>query len=1522
MAQGWRTVRVFISSTFRDMHAERDHLVQRVFPELEERCRRRSIRLVPIDLRWGVSEEEAEQGKVLEICLDEIDRARPFFVGLLGERYGYVPTEYRTEDQARFGWLKKEEKGHSITALEIIHGVLHSEEQHRRSFFYFRDPTFSAQLRPEFRADFAAEDETTKGRLQGLKAEIRKAYHSQMDHLREYSPYFGGIKIDHILVQQTSTSPNELQSLRRLAPDGLVSPQDLNDLGEPDRQLLRRHGSVMLKGLETPDETTEDPPVLKRSMTFSKLILEDLWEAIDAEFPAIEEVRDELTVERDRHLSFIVERTRVVAAQVHGQGHIPARIFVGREADLKCLTDYVAQEAESVRPLVVLGRYGSGKTSLVAELAAQLEKQSPGLFLVPVFAGLTPASRTVVGVLERITAELALHYGFEIERTVVDESEPFRLDTKLQKTAEERVQAFQGALEKATRLATEKGRALILIDAADQMLETGEGGVLSWLPALLHPEVKILVSAAEGTKPAEAARVRQLPVHTLEPLSPQEAAKAIRHHLKEYGKELGFDKTRGLDQMQLLLAKPDIALPLYLAAACEELRVHPSFDTLTHKIQAFPDDVEGLLEAVLARIESDHGREFVANALALIACSGEGLTESEILGLLAEAQGKKVPMAHWAPLRRSLSAYLRGEGEDSCYFFFHHLLEEAVWKRYLADPEAERRIYALLAQTGLRELKRSLALPMKILALQFPSTLQTRVGYSLFKAGMDNELVETLHRLLQVDEDAWPWYRRVFDVLVDQVQRQKTDYASLETHLDALAARLAKGEEEPWERMELWILQTSDALQQKGASDLAEHCLRVSIDLISLRSDPDRPSSRLQHSLSISLNNLGNLARDAGRVDEALRYFQESLDITRSLVAAEPQRTGFQHGLSVSLGNLGNLAMAAGRIEEAFRYFNEDLDLSRPLVAADPQNLSLISDLVLSLNNLGNLAQDAGRGDEATRYFQEMLDISRPLVADGSFSLTQDDALNDEAIRGLKKILSDLTSNLVLSLNNLGNLAQDAGQGDEATRYFQEMLDITRALVAAEPQHTDWKRKLSVSLNHLGKLAMVAGRNDEALRYYQESLEITRALVAAEPQRMDWKRDLLFSLNQLGILASAAGHSKEALRYFQESLDIMRTRVAAEPQDTDLQHGLSAILGNLGKLAMAAGRVDEAFRYFQETLEIMHAIVAAEPRRADLKHDLSAFLKNLGDLARTAGRGDEAFSFFKEDLNIIRAFVATEPRRVDLKRELSVSLSDLGNLARAAGRNDEALRYYQESLEIMRAIVAAEPLRADLKRDLSALLKNLGDLAGTAGRNDEALSYFKEELNIHRALVATDPQCPDWALGLSISCWHMFTISPPEEEMRWLTEGRDINLRLRSLGFNDARIDQGLQLFEQELAKRKSGQRGIPSHQVRDSYLTQLNQAFNAFKTCPPEDALRWLGEAREALQALRRDGDWYQELEEIERFVLRQIASREPGNQGRPQGDENQGSDKRYKNQLAEWKALPLWKRLITKRPESPNSR
>ncbi len=48
-----REIRVFISSTFRDMHAERDYLISHVFPVIRRACRERQVEFTEIDLRWG-----------------------------------------------------------------------------------------------------------------------------------------------------------------------------------------------------------------------------------------------------------------------------------------------------------------------------------------------------------------------------------------------------------------------------------------------------------------------------------------------------------------------------------------------------------------------------------------------------------------------------------------------------------------------------------------------------------------------------------------------------------------------------------------------------------------------------------------------------------------------------------------------------------------------------------------------------------------------------------------------------------------------------------------------------------------------------------------------------------------------------------------------------------------------------------------------------------------------------------------------------------------------------------------------------------------------------------------------------------------------------------------------------------------------------------------------------------------------------------------------------------------------------
>ena len=122
-----RQIRVFISSTFRDMQDERDYLMKRTFPKLRKLAAERDVTLTELDLRWGITEEESKSGKVVEICLREIDNSIPFFIGIIGNRYGWVPAKEDLGGNVteRFTDVSKYIDQHlSVTEMEMQFGVL------------------------------------------------------------------------------------------------------------------------------------------------------------------------------------------------------------------------------------------------------------------------------------------------------------------------------------------------------------------------------------------------------------------------------------------------------------------------------------------------------------------------------------------------------------------------------------------------------------------------------------------------------------------------------------------------------------------------------------------------------------------------------------------------------------------------------------------------------------------------------------------------------------------------------------------------------------------------------------------------------------------------------------------------------------------------------------------------------------------------------------------------------------------------------------------------------------------------------------------------------------------------------------------------------------------------------------------------------------------------------------------------------------------------------------------------------
>jgi len=819
MTQSWNTVRIFISSTFQDMHAERDHLVKVVFPELRERCAKRQLHLIDIDLRWGVTEEEAEAGKVLEIILEEVERSRPFFIGILGERYGFIPDNIPEDAEFAHPWLR-DYADHSYTALEIVHGVLSNPDLSKRSFFYFRDPQFIYKMPENLRGDFIAENSDAAQKLAALKDEIRSSDRPVMEN---YPCHWD---------------------------DSKESIVDLD--------------------------------------VFGQQVLEDLWSAIKEEYPEDAPESDPLVIERQMHEAFAEERSH---------------LHIGREEEAAQLTKHV-QSADQ-QPVVITGESGCGKSAFLTSWYRQYVAEHPDDHVFAYYIGASPDSTDHLRLLRNMCKELKTN--FNLEENLPED------DKKLSEVL------------MSLLLAASKGRRIvILLDALDQLSAKEGAHGLGWLLDYLPANVHLVVSSLEGNS-LEVLRRRGAEEIALQQLTTGEQRQIVQAQLSEWG--------RKLDELQIsaLLAHPGVENPLYLRVALEELRLFGSYEQLSGWIEALAPDVSHLFEQVLARLEEDHGREFVAEAFSLLGCSRYGLSENELLELLRREGEEQLPRALWVRLFRSAKAYLVQRGE--LVGFFHHHLADAVFARYLSNGNRHAKLAAYFEQTSLeRKLD------------EYPYQLQHAEEWQSLAVALSNP---DFFQYAWDQERKYEWmaYWRSLQGRFEPgicYQRAIVVKEKVEGEILAVAALL---------NIIGWFL--DDMAMYPSALSFYEWALEIRKKALG----PDHPD------VATSLYSLAVLYHAEGKYAKAELFYTQALEIWEKALGPDHQY------VATSLSNLAELYRSQGKYTEAEPLFKQALEISEKALGPDHRYVAT------SLNNLALLYYSQDKYTEAVPLYRQAQEI-------------------------------------------------------------------------------------------------------------------------------------------------------------------------------------------------------------------------------------------------------------------------------------------------------------------------------------------------------------------------------------------------------------------------------------------------------------------------------------------------------------------------------------------------------------------
>lgn len=1233
-----RALRVFVSSTFRDMQRERDELVKRVFPRIRAMCAERGVQWSEIDLRWGVTDEQKAEGAVLPICLAEIDRTRPYFIGMIGQRYGWVPDELPPGLVDQLGWLT-DDLGRSVTELEILHGVLRDRNgaPDGHAFFYLRDPAWVETLDDDERSDHLEASPDGARRLAELRDRIRSSGHPASDY---------------------------------------ADPRDLG-----------------------------------------RQVLADLTALVERRFP-LDEVPDAAERVDAVHLTF--GRTRF-------------GLHVDRADLARRLDDHADGTSEAAdSPLLVTGSSGVGASSLVTNWAWG---RGADALVHHVEADADSADHRAM------TARLVIWLDRGRART---------FDDLLVEYGAAAPPQLRAALTQAFAAVTEP--VVVVLDGVDRLADADRAPDLTWLPDVVPPTVRLVLTAS-GERPIAAAHRRRWQVLEVPPLDHAERVAIAQTVLAASSKALDTE------HLDALVAGPFAGNARFLRIVLDELRQHGDHFTLRPLIDRLTAvaSVDDLLELVLERYETDFDRDrpgLTHDVMTAVWAARHGLAESELLEVLGDpgpdGEPEPLPQAVWAPLHLAVEQSLVSRG--GLLGFADPDMVRAVEDRYLPDDASRSAAHARLAdhfaarpvsdrvvdELGWQQadagrfdaLERTLADLdfVELAARRHPTDLRrlwARLGLGPAETedrmrrayqpvvddpgahdrphpdGSRRQLVWAVARLL-ADAGELPWAIRLNAHLVD-------------TERSALAAD--PSDESLGARLRAVLVSHGVTLMQAGDLADADVVLSEAMDLA--RAADDR------HHLADIAMNLGIVRRDLGRHDDAASLFAEATDI----YVAHDDRNGLQ----AALGNTAQLHRLEGDTDAAIAALIEQERICRGL--ADPvaiarallgQAVALSDrgdvgdaldtmersaqvcrdegDLVGLIEALINVAVSAGQIGEADRAMSasDECETAARTLGDPSLlarTLTVRASLlgglgrwADSATTATEADLTarsaDLPRQRAMALGALGTARRELG--DVAGAHSVH----TDELAAAEA--TGEESLVATARANLGNVAAAQQDHDGALRHYDAAATVF--------ERLELPSLLLPVAANVAQIHQMAGRFPDALVQYTAAADAASRLGMPDVAKQWAQPGM--------QLAQQLGDVAGMARLWEVMADVARR-TGDEQLLQQALGDRAGLLVNHAQMAATAaGTPDEIPATVLDEIEPLLDEQEAICRRTGNEVGLASCLGNRAVITRYRGQFQQALGHLDEQLAMAQ--------RTNNAQGVLMATANRGEILGLLGRVDEA----------------------------------------------------------------------------------------------------------------------------------------------------------------------------------------------------------
>jgi len=322
-------------------------------------------------------------------------------------------------------------------------------------------------------------------------------------------------------------------------------------------------------------------------------------------------------------------------------------------------------------------------------------------------------------------------------------------------------------------------------------------------------------------------------------------------------------------------------------------------------------------------------------------------------------------------------------------------------------------------------------------------------------------------------------------------------------------------------------------------------------------------------------NNLGDIARQQSKLEEALQHHQIALDLRKELYGPSDR------SVAQSLNNLGMVKHEMGEYAAAASYYYEALGIFRSVLGEHHPHVG------------------ATAGNLASLY----LDIDNPEKADELFALALEIALDTHGEASLAALRARFNATTVLG---------ELGEQDKAYEQLLVLVDV------AAKNFPEERLTLSQVTNSLGVIATQLGKFTLAEKHFRDAIELYREVHGEKHP------DVFLAKFNLAQALSRQGRAKEAQTLMDEV-------VKGYMEVAGPEHPMTAnALSTRAEIFLKLGRADKAALDLRGAEAIHKAQDGSPVRRADLEILWGQQRWLAGEKAEARSRVENALRLYKE----------------------------------------------------------------------------------------------------------------------------------------------------------------------------------------------------------------------------------------------------------------------------------------------------